>query len=83
MFSISAFSVDRARKNKAAIICKDCHREACEMSRIRKRVWQRKNEHYEMPGGDGITSAKRLRAFYERAHLANQYRRVARGGATH
>ena len=64
ILSISQFSVDKKRQDGIALRCKHCHRELCEKSRVKKRVWHSEDQHYQMPGGYGAPFKKRLAAFY-------------------
>lgn len=63
---IAHFSVDKKRKDKTAVICKHCNREGIERSRVKKRVWQREDEYYKIPGGYGATAQQRLDALVKR-----------------
>lgn len=63
--SSSFFSEDRSRKSTKSLICRDCNAEACELSRIKKRIWAEEDEHYKVPGGMGSSKKKRLEAMYK------------------
>ena len=60
------FSYDKSREDGKAVICKDCNKDACELSRAKKRIWAEEDEHYEVPCGMGASGAKRLRAMYKK-----------------
>ena len=63
--SSSFFSEDQSRKSKKSLICKDCHAEGCELSRIKKRIWAEEDEHYKVPGGMGASKKRRLEPMYK------------------
>ena len=66
VLSIAAFSVDKKQKDQVALICTTCNRDACELSRLKKRIWAEEDEHYKVPGGMRATKFQRLKDVYQK-----------------